>query len=109
MKTSEINFTVTLDDNRNPEKITWRADDSGLQGEKECKALLLSVWDRNESCTLRIDLWTKQMMVEEMQHLVYETIRSLGETYLRSTNDKNTADELQQFAAKFGKMAGVLK
>jgi gliding motility-associated protein GldC len=109
MKTSEIKFSVTLDDNRNPEKITWKADDSGLQGEKECKAVLLSVWDNTESCTLRIDLWTKQMMVEEMQHLVYETIRSLGETYLKATNDKATADEMSAFAAKFGKLAGVLK
>ena len=109
MKTSEINFAVTLDDNRHPEKITWKADDSGLQGEKECKALLLSVWDSSEACTLRIDLWTKQMMVEEMQHLVYETIRSLGETYQRATNDDKTAEELKQFAARFGKMAGVLK
>lgn len=109
MKTSEINFAVTLDEKRHPDKITWKADDSGIQGEKECKALLLSVWDKGEACTLRIDLWTKEMMVEEMQHLVYETIRSLGETYLRATNDRKSAEELQQFAAKFGKMAGVLK
>jgi gliding motility-associated protein GldC len=109
MKTSEIKFTVTLDDNRNPEQISWKADDSGVEGEKDCKALLLSVWDNKDACTLRIDLWTKQMMVEEMQHLVYETIRSLGETYLRSTNDAKSAEEIKQFAARFGKMAGVLK
>ncbi|HEX5001125.1 MAG TPA: gliding motility protein GldC [Bacteroidia bacterium] len=109
MKQSEIKFTVTLDDSRNPEKISWKADDSGVEGEKECKALMLSVWDKKDSCTLRIDLWTKEMMVEEMQHLIYETIRSLGETYTRATNDKSAGDELLQFAARFGKLTNVLK
>lgn len=109
MKNSEIKFNVTLDDNKMPETIKWKADDSGINGEKECSSVLISIWDPKDSCTLRIDLWTKKMMVEEMQHLYYETLRSMADTYKRSTNDEKAAEEIAAFAQRFGKMTGVLK
>lgn len=109
MKKSDIRFSVTLDDNKVPEKINWSADDSGLQGEKQCNSVMISIWDANEKSTLRIDLWTPEMMVEEMQHLFYETFRSMADTYLRATNDDKAAKEITAFAEKFGKMSGVIK
>ncbi|MFM7080212.1 MAG: gliding motility protein GldC [Bacteroidota bacterium] len=109
MKKSDINFSVLLDEQKMPESIHWRAEDSGMEGEKECSSVMISIWDSKEKCTLRIDLWTKQMMVEEMQHLFYETFRSMADTYRRSTNDEKAAAEITAFADKFGKMAGVLK
>lgn len=109
MKKSDIRFSVTLDENKIPERIQWSADDSGIQGEKECNSVLISIWDPVEKSTLRIDLWTQKMMVEEMQHLFYETFRSMADTYLRATNDDKAAAEITAFAQKFGKMNGVLK
>jgi gliding motility-associated protein GldC len=109
MKKSDIRFSVTLDENKFPEKIHWSADDSGVDGEKECSAALISIWDANDKSTLRIDLWTRDMMVEEMQHLFYETFRSMADTYKRATNDEKTATEITEFAEKFGKLNGVLK
>jgi len=41
--TSEINFTVELDENKVPEKITWEATDN--EASDECKAVMMSVWD----------------------------------------------------------------
>jgi hypothetical protein len=49
------------------------------------------------------------MMVEEMQHLFYETFRSMADTYLRATNDNKAAAEITAFAEKFGRGNGVLK
>ncbi|HMT30847.1 MAG TPA: gliding motility protein GldC [Bacteroidia bacterium] len=109
MKKSDIRFTVTLDENQIPERIQWMAEDSGMQGEKECNSVLISIWDPKDKSTLRIDLWTQKMMVEEMQHLFYETFRSMADTYLRATNDDKAAAEITAFAEKFGKTNGVLK
>ncbi|MBL0343374.1 MAG: gliding motility protein GldC [Bacteroidetes bacterium] len=109
MKKSDIRFSITLDENKVPEKILWSADDSGLQGDKECNSVMISIWDANEKSTLRIDLWTPKMMVEEMQHLFYETFRGMADTYKRATNDEAAAGEIAAFAEKFGKSSGVLK
>ena len=67
MKTSEIKFTVAVDDDHIPEVITWEATDSGMNGTRPCNATLLSLWDPKENTTLRIDLWTKEMPVEDMK------------------------------------------
>ena len=64
--TSEIKFLVELDTNRVPEKLTWTAQDGGVDSE-EAKAMMLSIWDAKAQETLRIDLWTKDMPVDEMK------------------------------------------
>jgi len=109
MKKSDIRFAVTLNEDKFPETIHWSADDSGIDGEKECNSVLISIWDPKDKCSLRIDLWTQKMMVEEMQHLFYETFRGMADTYIRATNDEKAAAEIKIFAEKFGKMSGVLK
>ncbi len=109
MKKSDIKFSVTLNENKFPEHIQWSADDSGIEGDKECSSVLISIWDPKDKSTLRIDLWTDKMMVEEMQHLFYETFRSMSDTYLRATNDSKAAEEIKLFAEKFAKLSGVVR
>ncbi len=105
MKTSEIKFTVNLDENKIPEKIQWEATDSGIIGKKNCGALLLAVWDSNEHTTMRIDLWTKEMPVDEMKRFFYETIVSMADTYQRATGDHANAEEMRKFSESFAKKA----
>lgn len=109
MKTSEIKFTITLDDNKNPEAIHWQAQDSGMEGIKESKALMVSLWDKKEAHAMRIDLWTKEMMVEEMHHFYYEMLMGMADTYQNATNDTKKATELREFAKKFGQAVSVVK
>ncbi|MBK6644069.1 MAG: gliding motility protein GldC [Bacteroidetes bacterium] len=109
MKKSDINFSITLNEQKFPERIQWKADDSGIEGEKDCSAVMISIWDGKDKSTLRIDLWTKEMMVEEMQHLFYETFRSMADTYLRATNDTKASEAITAFAQEFGKINGVVK
>lgn len=103
---SEIKFTVTLDEQKVPETIDWSASDSGMGGSKPCYATMMSIWDPKENTTLRIDLWTKDMLVDDMKRFFYENFMTMADTYMRATNDKDSADEIRIFAEKFGKKTG---
>ncbi len=108
MTQSEVKFTVTLDSDKVPVKIEWEASESGVEGRKACNATLLTMWDPKENTTLRIDLWTKDMMIEDMKRFIYENFITLSDTYLRATNDKELSDEMKKYAEVFGRKAGVL-
>lgn len=101
-KKSEIHFTVSLDENHVPEKIEWTASDTGEEGIKNAKAMIISLWDAKENNTLRIDLWTKEMMLDEMKHFFYQSIITMSDTYERATNDKEVATEMREFGKKIG-------
>ena len=102
MKKSEIKFTVTLDENHVPEKIEWQADDAGEEGLKECKSIMLSLWDKKERNMLRIDLWTKEMMLDEMKHFYYQSIVTMADAYERATNDAEIAKNIRDLGVKMG-------
>jgi gliding motility-associated protein GldC len=97
MKTSEINIKVVTDINHLPEQITWQATDSGMEGENETKAMMLAFWDSPQQNTLKIDLWTKDMMVEEMKLFFYQTMLSMSATLERATGDSSAATDLREF------------
>ncbi|MGB0882358.1 MAG: gliding motility protein GldC [Vicingaceae bacterium] len=107
MKKSEINFTISLDENHVPEQIDWSASDTGEDEIKQAKAMIVSLWDAKENNTLRIDLWTKDMMLDEMKHFFYQSIITMSDTYERATNDKEIAKEMRDFGKMIGeKMVG---
>lgn len=95
MKQSTIHFDITLDNNNVPESIEWEATDARKRA--EAKALILSVWDKAERNTLRIDLWTKEMEVEEMKMFVHQTILTLADSFEKSTGDSRMAATMRDF------------
>ena len=99
-KTSEINLNVELDVNNVPEKITWKASDASDEV-KKAKAFLLSVWDENEKNTLRMDLWTKEMSVEEMNKFFFQTYITMADTFERATNDDKMGATMRDFCDYF--------
>ena len=105
---SKITFNVKLDGDRVPEKISWSASDSGIEGVKSCSATMMCIWDPKEHTTLRIDLWTKDMLVDDMKRFFYENFLSMADTYMRATNDEESAKEISKFAEWFGKKAKVI-
>lgn len=109
MKQSDIKFSIRLDDNRLPETIEWTADDAGMEKPAEANAIMLSVWDKEENNTLRIDLWTKEMLVDDMKQFFYQTLLSMSDTLARSTNETDAAKELKEFAKQFGSKLGLEK
>lgn len=107
MKTSEINFKVTVDENNLPHQIQWNAPDSGEAS--ECKSLMVALWDAKENNTLRIDLWTKDMMVDEMKKFYHQNVMTLTDTYLRATGDETTAKKVKELFTQIGREAGVIR
>lgn len=107
--TNEIHLTIDLDDNKVPTRIQWEAPDSGKTGKKDCSSLMLSFWDNREKVTLGIDLWTKVMMVEDMNVHVYQTLLKLADTFLRATKNSEVSKMIENFAAEFGSKVGVIK
>lgn len=100
-KTSKINFSIQLDDKKMPEKIEWQADDAGFTGMKEAKTMMLSLWDKEDKVTLGIDLWTNDMLVDDMNLHFYQIILKLGDTYRKSTSNPETAKMFDVFASQF--------
>lgn len=106
---SEIKFIVELDDKKMPEKIHWRADDADFTGMKEAKTLMLSLWDKQDNITLGIDLWTKEMLVDDMNQHFYQIILKLGDTYKRSTNNSEASKMFDDFASQFAEKINLFK
>ena len=101
MNKSTIRIDVTLDDNRVPESISWSATDTTIENAQQAKAFMLSLWDGAEKTSLRIDLWTKEMMVDEMADFFYQTMMTMADTYGRATNHPEMVDEMKKFAKDF--------
>lgn len=100
LKTSEIKFNVTLDENKVPESLKWTAKDGGIENQ-ETKAIMLSVWDSKTKESLRIDLWTKDMPVDEMKIFFHQTLVAMADTFQRATTDDKMADTMRDFCEYF--------
>jgi gliding motility-associated protein GldC len=101
MNKSTITIDVLMDDNKIPETIIWNASDTGADQSQKAKALMLAFWDGAEKAALRIDLWTKDMMVDEMADFFYQTMMTMADTYGRATNHAELVDEMKVFAKDF--------
>jgi len=100
MENSEIKFTIQLDAQRVPEKITWDATEKSGNDLQETKAINISLWDHIQKNTLRIDLWTKEMPVLEMKRFYTETLGGMAQNILQSTGDEFMAKELKTLCDK---------
>ena len=109
MKTSDINFTIQLDQNNLPESIDWEATDSGVVGKIPSKAVMLAVWDPKENNTLKIDLWTKDMMVDEMKLFFHQTLLSMAGTFERATGEDKMAGDMKDFCQYFAEKMNLLE
>ncbi|MDD4928496.1 MAG: gliding motility protein GldC [Gallionella sp.] len=107
MKQSEIKFIVTLDEKNLPQKIDWSASDGDVLSSS--RAIMLSVWDAEKKNSLRIDLWTQEMMVDEMKLFYHQTLVSMADTLERSTGEKEAAKAMRNFAQEFGERMKLIK
>lgn len=101
MKTSTISIDVQLNDDRVPEAIFWKASDSTIEETQKAKALMLAFWDAADKTALRIDLWTKDMMVDEMTDFFYQTFVTMADTYGRATQHNELVEKMKKFAHEF--------
>src|SRR5258706_16170225 len=101
MNQSTITIDVVLDKDKVPEQINWRASDSTADTSQKSRAMMLSFWDGADKTAMRIDLWTKEMMVDEMADFFYQTFMTMAETYHRATQDQGLTNDMKQFAKEF--------
>lgn len=106
--TSKIELNVELDENRVPEKLKWSAEDGGVKNE-EAKAVMLSVWDSKTQETLKIDLWTKDMPVDEMKLFFHQTLVTMSDTFLRATQDEKMTATMKDFCDYFAEKLELKK
>ncbi len=101
MRKSEIKFQIELDDQNVPEKILWDADEKEERGLTETKSISISLWDQPSQNTMRIDLWSKDMPVEEMKKFYIDCLGGLAQSILNSTGDTYMSTELNQLCDRF--------
>jgi gliding motility-associated protein GldC len=101
MNKSTITIEVHTDENRVPASIVWNASDTSADKMQKSKAMMLSFWDGADKAALRIDLWTKDMMVDEMADFFYQTMMTMADTYGRATRYNEQVDEMKKFAKGF--------
>ena len=97
---SNIEIQVGLDENKVPEKIRWSAQDGGMT-HQEAKAVMLSIWDAEAKESLRIDLWTKDMPLDDMKIFFHQTLRAMADTFQRATDDEKMSATMRDFSDYF--------
>lgn len=100
-KKKEITITVELDEENIPESIVWNATDDPGDQEAICRAMFLSMWDHKRKDTLRLDLWTRDMTVDEMKIFFHQTLVTMADTLSRSIDDDRISGDMQDFCDYF--------
>ena len=106
--TSDIHINVTLDENKIPEQLQWTAEDGGVKN-MESKAIFMSVWDHKKKEALRIDLWTKDMPLDEMKIFFHQTLTAMSDTFERATNDDKMSATMRDFCDYFAEKLAIKK
>ncbi len=105
---SEIKVNVTLDENKIPEKLSWTAKDGGVEN-MESKAIFMSVWDHKAKEALRMDLWTKDMPLDEMKIFFHQTLTAMSDTFERATSDTKMSATMRDFCEYFAEKLEIKK
>lgn len=101
MNQSTIKIDVLLDPNKIPEQISWSATDSSAEMAQKAKAMCIAFWDGADKTAMRIDLWTKDMMVDEMADFYYQMLMSMADTFKRATQQEEMGEDMKKFAKVF--------
>ena len=107
-KKTKITIDVHLDENNIPEEMKWTAPDGGIT-DMDTKAMLLSFWDSENQETLKMDLWVKEMPVDQMQLFFHQTLVSLSETFYRATQDEKMTATMKDFCDYFAEKLEIKK
>ncbi len=103
-KNADIHIEVKRNNDLDIEHINWSATEAPSD-KHEAKAMLLAFWDAASRQSLRIDLWTKDMTIHDMNDFFFQTFLSMADTYKRATNNQDLAAEMKHFARAFAEKA----
>ena len=99
-KQTSIDIQIEIDENKIPEKIQWSAPDGGVENQ-DAKAMMLAFWDSDQKEAMRMDLWVKDMPVDQMQQFFHQTLMTMTDTYYRATQDEKMQATMRDFCDYF--------
>ena len=108
VKKTKIFIDINMDENNIPEETKWTASDGGVSN-MNTKAILLSFWDSENQESLKMDLWVKDMPVDQMQLFFHQTLVSLSETFYRATQDEKMTATMRDFCDYFAEKLKIKK
>jgi gliding motility-associated protein GldC len=109
VKKSKIDISIGFDKEKLPVDIRWQSSDQAEMQPVSCKGMLLAFFERESLDTLKIDLWTKDMQVVEMDRFFFQTLRAMADTYQRATQNNQLANDMQKFVNYFGEKTEIIK
>lgn len=106
-KQSSITVQIGLNANNLPLEMHWTADDGGIKN-APAKAMLLSLWNPEDNNTMKIDLWTKDMSVEEMKQFFHQTLLTMADTFEKATGENLIAEDLRDYCFHFAEKMDIM-
>lgn len=107
VKTSEIKINVGVNENNVPMRMLWNATDGNVEN-AEAKAMFFSVWDPKQNNTLKIDLWTDEMSIEEMKQFFHQTLLTMADTFEKATGETLIVEDLRDYCYHFAEKMDIL-
>ena len=107
LKKSTIDIEVLTNENNLPEQINWSAKEGGIE-QATAEAMILSFWDKNSNAAMRIDLWNKEMTVDDMKKFMHQTLLTMADSCERATGEKNITEDLRDYCHHFADKMGIL-
>ncbi|MFL2571249.1 MAG: gliding motility protein GldC [Parvicellaceae bacterium] len=105
---SNLNIVFDLDENQVPEKISWESINSDEKVQHEAKAAFLSFWDKKDDNAMSLNLWTKDISIEEMSKFYFQTFITMADNFEKATNEDQIALAMRDFADFFGEKMGII-
>lgn len=103
----KIDIEVILDEQNVPEEIRWQATDLVGYDKAVCRAMILALWDHTNKDTLRLDLWTRDMTIDEMKIFFHQTLVTMADTLEKSTTDDRISGDMRDFCDYFAEKMNI--
>tara|TARA_B100000579_G_C22736872_1_gene807119 strand:- start:358 stop:681 length:324 start_codon:yes stop_codon:yes gene_type:complete len=102
-----LKFEVELDENNLPNSIKM-LEDQAKNSAINLKALMIAAWDAKRKETLRVDIWTKDMPVNDMFILYHQNMMGMATSLEKSTGQDKLAQALRDYCDFFAKQTKIL-
>lgn len=104
---STIDIKVGLNANNLPLQMNWSASDTNSVL-TPAKAMFLSFWNPDDNNTMKIDLWTKDMSIEEMKQFFHQTLLTMADTFEKATGETLISEDLRDYCYHFAEKMEIL-
>ena len=102
-----LKFEVELDENNLPNSIKMLEEKSS-NSSIDLKALMIAAWDAKRKETLRVDIWTKDMPVNDMFIMYHQNMMGMATSLEKSTGQNKLANALRDYCDFFAKETKIL-